>query len=82
MGGKKNRGVIRKEEFAKNVLEKRFSERVMSLELMVEGVMLNIGNGHASQDVSERMKTIFWRKMDEMIEGVPKDEENGDWGRL
>ncbi|KAK3539591.1 hypothetical protein QTP70_010258 [Hemibagrus guttatus] len=43
-------GVVLKEEFVRNVLEvKRVSDRVMSLKLEIEGVMLNVVNGYAPQ---------------------------------
>ncbi|KAK3515549.1 hypothetical protein QTP70_024397 [Hemibagrus guttatus] len=44
-------GVVLKEEFVRNVLEvKRVSDRVMSLKLEIEGVMLNVVSGYAPQD--------------------------------
>ncbi|KAK3569179.1 hypothetical protein QTP86_026006 [Hemibagrus guttatus] len=43
-------GVVLKEEFVRNVLEvKRVSDRVMSLKLEIEGVMLNVVSGYATQ---------------------------------
>ncbi|KAK3558244.1 hypothetical protein QTP86_013965 [Hemibagrus guttatus] len=49
--GKRNGvGVVLKEEFVRNVLEvKRVSDRVMSLKLEIEGVMLNVVSGYAPQ---------------------------------
>ncbi|KAK3522813.1 hypothetical protein QTP86_002563, partial [Hemibagrus guttatus] len=45
-------GVVLKEEFVRNVLEvKRVSDRVMSLKLEFEGVMLNVVSGYAPQVV-------------------------------
>ncbi|KAK3543928.1 hypothetical protein QTP70_031839, partial [Hemibagrus guttatus] len=45
-------GVVLKEEFVRNVLEvKRVSDRVMSLKLEIEGVMLNVVSGYAPQIV-------------------------------
>ncbi|KAK3538993.1 hypothetical protein QTP86_023593, partial [Hemibagrus guttatus] len=45
-------GVVLKEEFVRNVLEvKRVSDRVMSLKLEIEGVMLNVVSGYAPQVV-------------------------------
>ncbi|KAK3565277.1 hypothetical protein QTP86_004282 [Hemibagrus guttatus] len=45
-------GVVLKEEFVRNVLEvKRVSDRVMSLKLEIEGVMLNVVSGYAPQSV-------------------------------
>ncbi|KAK3543559.1 hypothetical protein QTP70_023895 [Hemibagrus guttatus] len=47
----KRKGVVLKEEFVRNVLEvKRVSDRVMSLKLEIEGVMLNVVSGYAPQD--------------------------------
>ncbi|KAK3556960.1 hypothetical protein QTP70_022299, partial [Hemibagrus guttatus] len=44
-------GVVLKEEFVSNVLEvKRVSDRVMSLKLEIEGVMLNVVSGYAPQE--------------------------------
>ncbi|KAK3556632.1 hypothetical protein QTP70_010826 [Hemibagrus guttatus] len=44
-------GVVLKEEFVRNVLEvKRVSDRVMSLKLEIEGVMLNVVSGYAPQE--------------------------------
>ncbi|KAK3566491.1 hypothetical protein QTP86_034063 [Hemibagrus guttatus] len=44
-------GVVLKEEFERNVLEvKRVSDRVMSLKLEIEGVMLNVVSGYAPQE--------------------------------
>ncbi|KAK3527327.1 hypothetical protein QTP86_020259, partial [Hemibagrus guttatus] len=43
-------GVVLKEEFVRNVLEvKRVSDRVISLKLKIEGVMLNVVSGYAPQ---------------------------------
>ncbi|KAK3511889.1 hypothetical protein QTP70_027488, partial [Hemibagrus guttatus] len=43
-------GVVLKEEFVRNVLEvKRVSDRVMSLKVEIEGVMLNVVSGYAPQ---------------------------------
>lgn len=41
-------GVVLKEEFVRNILEvKRVSDRIMSLKLEIEGVMLNVVSGYA-----------------------------------
>lgn len=55
MDGKKNGiGMILKEEFAKNVLEvKRVSERVLSLNMKVKAVILNVVSGFVIQVVGE-----------------------------
>ncbi|KAK3553859.1 hypothetical protein QTP70_012695 [Hemibagrus guttatus] len=47
-------GVVLKEEFVKKVLEvKRVSDRVMSLKLEIEGVMLNVVSGYAPHDLEK-----------------------------
>ncbi|KAK3528650.1 hypothetical protein QTP70_007198 [Hemibagrus guttatus] len=63
-------GVVLKEEFVRNVLEvKRVSDRVMSLKLEIEGVMLNVVSGYAPQVGCElEEKERFWSELDEVIE--------------
>ncbi|MCJ8736396.1 hypothetical protein PDJAM_G00258050 [Pangasius djambal] len=69
-------GVVLKEEFGRNVLEvKRVSDRVMSLKLEIEGVMLNVVSGYAPQvgcEVEEKER--FWSELDEVIESIPTGE--------
>ncbi|KAK3518931.1 hypothetical protein QTP70_015520 [Hemibagrus guttatus] len=69
-------GVVLKEEFVRNVLEvKRVSDRVMSLKLEVEGVMLNVVSGYAPQVGCElEEKERFWSELDEVIESIPTGE--------
>ncbi|KAK3559797.1 hypothetical protein QTP86_020778 [Hemibagrus guttatus] len=69
-------GVVLKEEFVKNVLEvKRVSDRVMSLKLEIEGVMLNVVSGYAPQVGCElEEKERFWSELDEMMESIPTGE--------
>ncbi|KAK3533606.1 hypothetical protein QTP70_023393, partial [Hemibagrus guttatus] len=69
-------GVVLKEEFVKNVLEvKRVSDRVMSLKLEIEGVMLNIVSGYAPQVGCElEEKERFWSELDEVMESIPTGE--------
>ncbi|KAK3510519.1 hypothetical protein QTP70_009119 [Hemibagrus guttatus] len=69
-------GVVLKEEFVRNVLEvKRVSDRVMSLKLEIEGVMLNIVSGYASQVCCElEEKERFWSELDEVMESIPTGE--------
>ncbi|KAK3507887.1 hypothetical protein QTP70_002436 [Hemibagrus guttatus] len=59
-------GVVLKEEFVRNVLEvKRVSDRVMSLKLEIEGVMLNVVSGYAPQVGCElEEKERFWSELD------------------
>ncbi|KAK3516881.1 hypothetical protein QTP70_028197, partial [Hemibagrus guttatus] len=69
-------GVVLKEEFVRNVLEvKRVSDRVMSLKLEFEGVMLNVVSGYAPQvgcELEEKEK--FWSELDEVMESIPTGE--------
>ncbi|MCJ8732963.1 hypothetical protein PDJAM_G00217540 [Pangasius djambal] len=69
-------GVVLKEEFGRNVLEvKRVSDRVMSLKLEIEGVMLNVVSGYAPQVGCElEEKERFWSELDEVIESIPTGE--------
>ncbi|KAK3543997.1 hypothetical protein QTP70_032756, partial [Hemibagrus guttatus] len=62
-------GVVLKEEFVRNVLEvKRVSDRVMSLKLEIEGVMLNVVSGYAPQVGCElEEKERFWSELDEVM---------------
>ncbi|KAK3530873.1 hypothetical protein QTP70_003620 [Hemibagrus guttatus] len=69
-------GVVLKEEFVRNVLEvKRVSDRVMSLNLEIEGVMLNVVSGYAPQVGCElEEKERFWSELDEVMESIPTGE--------
>ncbi|KAK3543940.1 hypothetical protein QTP70_031845 [Hemibagrus guttatus] len=69
-------GVVLKEEFVRNVLEvKRVSDRVMSLKLEIEGVMLNVVSGYAPQVGCElKEKEKFWSELDEVMESIPTGE--------
>ncbi|KAK3522313.1 hypothetical protein QTP86_002955 [Hemibagrus guttatus] len=69
-------GVVLKEEFVRNVLEvKRVSDRVMSLKLEIEGVMLNVVSGYAPQVGCElEEKERFWSELDEAMERIPTGE--------
>ncbi|KAK3539573.1 hypothetical protein QTP70_010272 [Hemibagrus guttatus] len=69
-------GVVLKEEFVRNVLEeKRVSDRVMSLKLEIEGVMLNVVSGYAPQVGCElEKKERFWSELDEVMESIPTGE--------
>ncbi|KAK3522429.1 hypothetical protein QTP86_010639 [Hemibagrus guttatus] len=69
-------GVVLKEEFVRNVLEvKRVSDRVMSLKLEIEGVMLNVVSGYAPQVGCElEEKERFWSELDEVMESIPTVE--------
>ncbi|KAK3541098.1 hypothetical protein QTP86_013353 [Hemibagrus guttatus] len=69
-------GVVLKEEFVRNVLEvERVSDRVMSLKLEIEGVMLNVVSGYAPQVSCElEEKERFWSELDEVMESIPTGE--------
>ncbi|KAK3571519.1 hypothetical protein QTP86_012863 [Hemibagrus guttatus] len=69
-------GVVLKEEFVRNVLKvKRVSDRVMSLKLEIEGVMLNVVSGYAPQVGCElEKKERFWSELDEVMESIPTGE--------
>ncbi|KAK3553288.1 hypothetical protein QTP86_032762, partial [Hemibagrus guttatus] len=69
-------GLVLKEEFVRNVLEvKRVSDRVMSLKLEIEGVMLNVVSGYAPQVGCElEEKERFWSELDEVMESIPTGE--------
>ncbi|KAK3553266.1 hypothetical protein QTP86_032776 [Hemibagrus guttatus] len=69
-------GVVLKEDFVRNVLEvKRVSDRVMSLKLEIEGVMLNVVSGYAPQVGCElEEKERFWSELDEVMESIPTGE--------
>ncbi|KAK3557500.1 hypothetical protein QTP70_028305, partial [Hemibagrus guttatus] len=69
-------GVVLKEEFVRNVLEvKGVSDRVMSLKLEIEGVMLNVISGYAPQVGCElEEKERFWSELDEVMESIPMGE--------
>ncbi|KAK3569450.1 hypothetical protein QTP86_030087 [Hemibagrus guttatus] len=69
-------GVVLKEEFVRNVLEvKRVSDRMMSLKLEIEGVMLNVVSGYAPQVGCElEEKERFWSELDKVMESIPTGE--------
>ncbi|KAK3516413.1 hypothetical protein QTP70_010742 [Hemibagrus guttatus] len=69
-------GVVLKEEFVRNVLEvKRVSNRMMTLKLEIEGVMLNVFSGYAPQVGCElEEKERFWSELDEVMESIPMGE--------
>ncbi|KAK3506481.1 hypothetical protein QTP70_001796, partial [Hemibagrus guttatus] len=70
-------GVVLKEEFVRNVLEvKRVSDRVMSLKLEIEEVILNVVSGYAPQVGCElEEKDRFWSELDEVMENIPTGEK-------
>ncbi|KAI5090185.1 hypothetical protein C0J45_20320 [Silurus meridionalis] len=68
--------MILKEEYSKSVVEvKRVSDRVMHEKLDFEGVMMNVISAYAPQkgrEIEEKEK--FWSELDEVVEGVPRNE--------
>uniref|UniRef100_A0AAR2IVR4 Endonuclease/exonuclease/phosphatase domain-containing protein n=1 Tax=Pygocentrus nattereri TaxID=42514 RepID=A0AAR2IVR4_PYGNA len=69
-------GIILKEQLVKSVLDvKRVSDRIMSLKLEVDGVILNVVSSYAPQVGCQlEEKEEFWSKMDEVVDGVPREE--------
>ncbi|KAK3570020.1 hypothetical protein QTP86_009157 [Hemibagrus guttatus] len=69
-------GVVLKEAFVRNVLEgKRVSDRVMSLKLEIEGVVMNVVSGYAPQVGCElEEKERFWSELDEVMESISTGE--------
>ena len=69
-------GVILKEDYVKRVLEvRRVSDRVMSVKLEIEGVMMNVISAYAPHMGCEmEYKEDFWSELDEVVESVSKDE--------
>lgn len=69
-------GVVLKEEFVRNVLEvKRVSDRVMSMKLEIEGLMLNVVSGYAPKVGCElEEKERFRSELDEVMESIPMGE--------
>ncbi|KAK3537919.1 hypothetical protein QTP70_024578 [Hemibagrus guttatus] len=69
-------GVVLKEEFVRNVLEvKSVSDRVISLKVEIEGVMLNVVSGYAPQvGCGLEEKERFWSELDEVMESIPTGE--------
>ncbi len=77
MDGQRNGiGVILKEEYLNSVLEvKRVSDRMMSVKLEIEAVMINVISAYAPQVGCEmEEKEDFWSKLDEVVLRVPKEE--------
>ena len=68
---RKRVGVILKEEYAKR-----------GVKLEMEGVMMNVITGYASQvDCEIEEKEKFWSKLDEVVESIPM-EKSCDGRRL
>ncbi|KAF7698039.1 hypothetical protein C0J45_12652 [Silurus meridionalis] len=69
-------GLILKEEYSKSVVEvKRVSDRVMIVKLEVEWVMINVISAYVPQVGCEmEEKENFWSELDEVVEGVTRNE--------
>ena len=69
-------GVILKEEYSKRVLEvRRVSDRVVSVKLESEGVILNVVSAYAPQvGCGREEKESFWDELDEVVETIPEQE--------
>ncbi|KAF7704748.1 hypothetical protein HF521_021820, partial [Silurus meridionalis] len=75
--GKRNGvGVILKEKYSKSVVEvKRVSDRVMNVKSEVKGMMINVISAYAPQVGCEmEEKERFWSELDEVVDGVPRNE--------
>ena len=72
-------GIILKEDYAKKV--KRKPDRMMSVKMEIEGVMVNVISAYAPQVGCELEKVDFWNDLDEMVESVHKGERVLIWSR-
>ncbi|KAI5614476.1 hypothetical protein C0J50_9063 [Silurus asotus] len=76
--GKRNGvGVILKEEYSKSLVKvKRVSDRVLIVKVEVEGKMINVISAYAPQVGCEMVeKERFWSELDEVVDGVPRNEQ-------
>ena len=68
--------MIVREKYFKNILEvRRVSDRLTSVRMEIEEVMLNVVSAYAPQvgcDTEEKKQ--FWGEMEEMMESIPRDE--------
>ncbi|KAI5615334.1 hypothetical protein C0J50_10843 [Silurus asotus] len=69
-------GVILKEEYSKSVVEaKKVFDTVMNMKLEVEGMVINVISAYAPQVSCEmEEKEKFWSELDEVVDGVPRNE--------
>ena len=69
-------GVIVKESYIKSVLEvKRISDRVISVKMELDGVIMNVISAYAPQAGCEmEEKEAFWEEIDELMESIPRSE--------
>ena len=77
VNGKSGVGIILREGHIKGVIEvKRVSDRVMSMKLEIEGVMINVVSAYAPQvGCSLEEKENFWSILDEVTEQIPGREK-------
>ncbi|XP_042888568.1 craniofacial development protein 2-like [Penaeus japonicus] len=75
-GARNGVGVVVRGMHTNGVLEvRRITDRMMSLKLKIDGVLLNVVNAYAPQMGSDREeKEEFWEKLDEAVELIPKEE--------
>ena len=69
-------GVIMNDEYARRVLEvRRVSDRVLSVKLEVEGMIINLISAYGPQaGCAVEEKEEFWSELDEVVESVPRGE--------
>ncbi|XP_042887884.1 craniofacial development protein 2-like [Penaeus japonicus] len=75
-GARNGVGVVVRGMHTNGVLEvRRITDRMMSLKLEIDGVLLNVVSAYAPQMGSDREeKEEFWEKLDEAVELIPKEE--------
>ena len=69
-------GVILKDYYVARVLEvKRVSDRMMYMQLDIEGVLMTVVSAYAPQvGCLRKEKDTFWTDLDEVVESIPKEE--------
>ncbi|XP_042883429.1 craniofacial development protein 2-like [Penaeus japonicus] len=75
-GARNGVGVVVRGMHTNGVLEvRRITDRMMSLKLEIDGVLLNVVSAYAPQMGSDREeKEEFWEKLDEAVDLIPKKE--------
>ena len=75
-GRKNGIGIVLREELTKSVLEvKKMSDRLMAMELEVNGSILNIISAYAPQvNNSMEEKNDFWEDLDGLIKSISTEE--------
>ncbi|XP_042891613.1 craniofacial development protein 2-like [Penaeus japonicus] len=74
-GARNGVGVVVRGMHTNGVLEvRRITDRMMSLKLEIDGVLLNVVSAYAPQVGGDREeKEEFWEKLDEAVELIPKE---------